>query len=248
MDKIHDEIRADEDLRSRDIMTELTTNLCKESSQLGLQRIGYCLDVMMKSVWFERPQPPDYNRFSGMFPILKTEILNTEYVFAMYQDLPFETAKFDQLVFKEGKRPPNPNAPGGTTAAAPKQQEEVKEELDDEAKEKARAEEQKKKDRAAMRAKLLAPFDDKVTKKLQMLDKDKPPAKPAPSAFNPIIKQMPGIDSPEKKALSPLAPISLAKPKPPIGTPVVKPVSNLGKGKEFNEDVQKRLARLRKLD
>ena len=63
---------ADASIRSRDLMNDLALNLCKESRALGLMRIGFCLDVMVKSVWYDHDKP-DYNRYIGMYPILKTE-------------------------------------------------------------------------------------------------------------------------------------------------------------------------------
>ena len=101
VNKIHDEIKADADLRSREIMVDLVTNLGKEATHAGLLRIGYCLDVMMKSVWFDRPAP-DYNRYIAMLPILKTEILNSQYVVAMFLGLEYDANNFDKLIFKEG--------------------------------------------------------------------------------------------------------------------------------------------------
>ena len=70
--KLENEIKADESIRDRDIMYELSKNLCKEARTLGLMRIGFCLDTMMKSVWFDRDKP-DYVRYSGMYPIMRTE-------------------------------------------------------------------------------------------------------------------------------------------------------------------------------
>jgi hypothetical protein len=54
---------------------------------------------------------------------------------------------------------------------------EEKKAAEDEA-EKLKNEEEKKKERAAMRAKLLAPFPDKVNSKLAVLDKNKPVVNP----------------------------------------------------------------------
>jgi len=83
-------------------MFTLTKNLREETKQLGLMRIGFCLDTMMKSVWYDRDKP-DYARLTGMFPILKVEQNNTEYMVKMLLGEPFDAEKFDKLIFKEGQ-------------------------------------------------------------------------------------------------------------------------------------------------
>ena len=88
-------------------MFDLVKNLCKETRSLGLMRLGFCLDTMMKSVWFER-QVPDYDRYSSMFPIYMTEKLNCEYCVRMLLGEPYHINKYSLLLFKEGKNPGRP--------------------------------------------------------------------------------------------------------------------------------------------
>lgn len=197
---------------------------------LGLMRIGFCLDTMMKSVWFDRDKP-DYARFAGLYPIMRTEQNNAEYCSRMLLGDPFDGARFDELIFKEGERPERPT--GGP--AIPLTAEEIQAKI--EADEKAKILEEKKKYRAKMNASLLKPLDDKVISKLKMLEpgkKDAGPPKKVPMSFKKMENATYARPTPAEKAK--------VDKVPEVG------VSNAGKGVEFNTAVKSSLARLRGID
>ena len=50
----------------------------------------------------------DYDRYIGMFPILKFEIQNANYVYEVITGKSVDPDDFDKLIFKEGKRPERP--------------------------------------------------------------------------------------------------------------------------------------------
>lgn len=101
-DKIELEVLADETDRSRELMCDMATNLSRETKELGLMRLSFCLDFMMKAVTFETLQKPDYQKYIGMYPILRTEQRNAEYVVRMFLGEGYPREHFDQLIFREG--------------------------------------------------------------------------------------------------------------------------------------------------
>jgi hypothetical protein len=74
--KLEKEIKADENIRDKEIMRNMTENLCKETKSLGLMRISFCLHIMSRSV-------NNYQMLLGLYPILRVEQNNTEYMVRM---------------------------------------------------------------------------------------------------------------------------------------------------------------------
>jgi hypothetical protein len=108
MSKLEMEIKADASVRSREELHDQALYLSKETKELGLMRMAFCLDFMYKSVSFDRPKP-EYEKYIGMFPVLKVEVRNTEYVVRMLLGEPFDLDKFEKLKFFGEKRPDPPS-------------------------------------------------------------------------------------------------------------------------------------------
>lgn len=101
-DKVEMEVKADASVRSRDDMFTLASNLTKEVKEIGLMRLGYILDFMARAISYESNMKPDYDKYQGMYPVLKTEQLNTTYVVRTFLGEGFDPVDFDKLIFKEG--------------------------------------------------------------------------------------------------------------------------------------------------
>lgn len=76
-------------------MVDLVVNLSKETKELGLMKMSFCLDFMNKAVTYDTLQKPDYNKYIGSYPILRTETRNSEYVVRMYLGEGYQQEAFE---------------------------------------------------------------------------------------------------------------------------------------------------------
>ena len=83
----------------------------KRLKALGFMRLAYILDVMHKCVAPDKIQAKvqTLGRYNGMYPILKTEQRNANYVIKSLQGITFPADQFKLLMFKEGFRPQQKN-------------------------------------------------------------------------------------------------------------------------------------------